>query len=197
MKVKQVRDDIKVIAKEILLKHGFITATDGDYIKKEDNGDRFCITLSEVKDRASFSISVRVSANYKNIEKLFPKDKLDPEYVLNCRLGSESISFDDYSQKRLADILERLIDSFALPFLTSISTEEKVIENLSSEDSNIWLTSDIVSRYKFRFSSAILNNNADMISNYLNETDKLLSKPWADQYKTQLKKVCEYASKSM
>ncbi len=197
MKIKQVRDDIKEVARKSLSKHNFVSGKDGRLFKTDENGNCFSIMFLEVKDRSSFSISVNVTASFENVDKLFPKDETDPEFTLNCRLGSESISFDSYTKSELEDIIDRLTSSLAIPFLSRISTEDKVMENLSSEDSTVWITSDIVARYKFKFASAIASNDSGMLSLYLNETDKLLSKPWVGQYKTQLTKLCNYARKSM
>jgi len=197
MKIKIVRDDIKEIADNVLSKQGFVADRNGLFLKEDKAGNHFFIDFDEVKDRSAFSISVSVSANYRVIDEIFPLDETDPEFSLNCRLGSESISFEDYTKDHLTDIVCRLSDSMALPFLSKISTESKVIENLTSEDSADWITSDIVARFKFKFASAIIKNNHELLSNFLNEADKALSKLWADQYKIPLTKLCECARKSM
>lgn len=186
MKVKQVREDIQSASEKILSKLQFTPAKDGSFQKHEENGDVFSILFSEVKDSNSFSISVRVSVNYSDMTKIFPKTDIDPEYMLTERLGSESISYEEYNIKRLSDVLSHLTTSFAQPYLSQVSSIERVFNSLSSDDSGKWVTSNIITRFKFRFALAVFKKDADLLSEYLAESDKALSKPWASQYNIQL-----------
>lgn len=191
MRIAQLRRDIKEVSQPILQGYGFTHVGElGEYIKTDEVGNRLSVLIDEIKDRNSFSISVRVFVRYENIEAIFGALNPGYEYTINKLLTCESIDFESYSKGKLAETIDRLISIEAIEFLTEYSSDKAILSNLTKADSKLWVTSDKVAQFKVKLASAVLADDAKALIAVKEEALTLCNKPWSVPYREKIRGLC-------
>lgn len=187
MRITQIQKEIDEISRPILLGLGFIEKGSlGEFIKAGEAGTQ-AILLDCVKESTSFSISIRVFVRYNSIEEIFDAQET---YTINKLLASESLGIEDYSKKRLEDLLNRLISNKGMVFLSDYGEEQSILCNLTDQDYKTWVTSDKVSQFKVRLAAAVISNNNEALAATKEEAKKYCAKPWSEPDREVIQGLC-------
>ena len=198
MKISDLRKDIKILSDPLLKQGGFVeTGQLGENIKVTKKGDKYAILFDEVRDKASFSISLRVLVYYKEIESVFESIKSTFPYTLNKILSCGSVSMDNYDINCTRQILDRMITKDADEYFRLFGQASLISTNLNSSDYTTWATADKVTQIKVRLASAIFESDKTALSAAIIAASKYTAQPWSLPDRDYINELCEKAQASI
>ena len=188
MRINQVRKDIEHISKPILLGLGFIeVGLLGESMRSSDSGMQ-AVFLDCVKDRDSISISVRVFVRYNNIEAIYGSS--ESTYTISKLLASESIGLEEYCEKNLKEMINRLVSVKAIDFLNEFAAEKEIFSNLTDANYKVWVTAGKVSQFKVKLAFAALTNDFGALTLAKKEALNYCDKPRSEPDREEIKGLC-------
>lgn len=188
MRITQIQKDIDELSKLVLESLGFDKeGSIGESFRISETGKQ-AILLDCIKDRKAFSISVRVYLRYDKIESVY--NTPESEYTISKVLRSESISEESYSKAKLKEIINTLISTLAMEFISKYATEQSIMNNLTGSDYRTWVTSDKVAQFKVNLAAATFVNDSKALEKAKEEALKYCEKPWSEHDREIVKKLC-------
>jgi len=198
MKISDLRKDVKLLSKPLLEGQGYVeTGELGEHVKITEWGDKHAISFDEVRDKASFSVSLRVFIYYKEIEDVFQAVENRFPYTLNTLLSYGSVSIENYDIQNTKDILEKMISKDAKEFFMQYGCTSLISKNLCSSDYAAWVTEDKVTQIKVRIASAIFEKDNSALSEAIDSARKYTSQPWSLPDRDYINELCTKAQASI
>ena len=129
---------------------------------------RMCIRLSVLE------------AVYVKYNPYITKAKQKQHYTLNInQSGLLPESFTEDEIQLIGKKTWGVVNSEIFPMLEKFSIKSNLIQNLTSEDYNTWITSDRLTRYPILLSNAALEKDQDSFDKYAKEFIEFCQQPFA------------------